>query len=307
MFRKYSTKLLNGEWKKPQGIKTGIFLFNSLTKEKNELILSKPYLSWYLCGPTVYDYSHLGHARTYIGFDIVRRILENYFQINMKTVINITDIDDKIMRKGYLKQLELKINQIQTPNDLVKEFQLKLQEDSKFVEKKLESKEILKMIESLNEISPMEVKEQFSTVSKHFEALFWKDMKALNVKMPNNITRVTEYIPEIITFIEKIINRGYAYLSNGSVYFDTKHYSNSHVYCKLEPQSISNFEKSSQGEEESFKDKKNEKKSIQDFVLWKKSNLNEPSWSSPWVLNILYLNVFRVKEGLVGIVFEFLN
>eukprot|EP01080_Neovahlkampfia_damariscottae_P008420 gene8420-245_t len=288
MFNKTITKYSKiGHWKKPNGIKTGIFVLNSLTKEKNELMLTKPFTSWYLCGPTVYDYSHLGHARTYIGFDIVRRILENYFQINLKTVINITDIDDKIIRKGYLKQLELKINQLKNSKSFsIQNFEEKLSNDSKFAEKKLETTEILEMIEQLNNMSQNEEKidDQFSNVAKHYETLFWKDMRELNVKMPDSITRVTEYIPEIIKFIENIIKRGYAYESNGSVYFDTKNYSNSHVYCKLEPQSISNIEKSNESEEDFNKKIKNEKKSIQDFVLWKKSNEKEPSWNSPWGL-----------------------
>ena len=208
----------------------------------------------------------------------------------MKTVINITDIDDKIIRKGYLKQLELKINQLKQSKNKqisIEKFDKKLSEDSKFIEKKLETKEILEMIEELNKIDTNNeiIEDQFLNISKNFENLFWKDMKELNVKMPDSITRVTEYITEIIKFIEKIIERGYAYESNGSVYFDTKKYSNLHIYCKLEPQSMNNLEKVTESEEEFSKKIKYEKKSIQDFVLWKKSNEKEPSWISPWVSN----------------------
>jgi cysteinyl-tRNA synthetase len=63
-------------------------------------------LKWYTCGPTVYDASHLGHARSYIGFDIVRRILEDYFGYNVSYVINITDVDDKIIKKANLNLLK---------------------------------------------------------------------------------------------------------------------------------------------------------------------------------------------------------
>lgn len=77
---------------------------NSFTKKKEELKLGnhadKNTLTWYMCGPTVYDHSHMGHARTYIGFDIIRRILTDYFGYNVHLAMNITDIDDKIINKA---------------------------------------------------------------------------------------------------------------------------------------------------------------------------------------------------------------
>lgn len=57
-------------------------------------------MTWYQCGPTVYDESHMGHARTYVSFDILRRIMTDYFGYNIKLIQNITDIDDKIIRKA---------------------------------------------------------------------------------------------------------------------------------------------------------------------------------------------------------------
>lgn len=68
-------------------------------------------MTWYQCGPTVYDDSHMGHARTYVSFDIIRRIMTNYFGYNVKQVMNITDIDDKIIRKAIEQDVEyLKIS-----------------------------------------------------------------------------------------------------------------------------------------------------------------------------------------------------
>ena len=100
-----------------------IQIYNTLTKQKEPLILrNKNVLNWYSCGPTVYDSAHIGHARlfiiifllrksssklplilnlsSYVNFDIIKRILRNYFHINVVNLMNITDIDDKIIRKA---------------------------------------------------------------------------------------------------------------------------------------------------------------------------------------------------------------
>ena len=185
-----------------------------------------------MCGPTVYDETHMGHARTYLAFDIIHRILRDYFGYNVRLVMNITDIDDKIIRKAN------------------------------------------------------EAGQPFDSISRKFENEFLEDMGKLNVELPDVITRVSEYVPEIIAFIEKIMKNGYAYESNGSVYFDTKAYSDSpnHTYAKLEPTSVNDAEKFEEGEGvlTSGDDVKKEKKNTFDFALWKKSKEGEPSWDSPW-------------------------
>ena len=74
-------------------------IFNSLTRAKNEFIpadRSGKKVTWYVCGPTVYDDVHLGHARNYVSTDILRRILRDYFKFDLKLVMNITDVDDKV-------------------------------------------------------------------------------------------------------------------------------------------------------------------------------------------------------------------
>ena len=76
-------------------------MLNSFTNQKDLFTPSDPHqVTWYTCGPTVYDESHLGHARTYVSFDIIRRIMTDYFGYNVKLVMNITDLDDKIIRKS---------------------------------------------------------------------------------------------------------------------------------------------------------------------------------------------------------------
>jgi len=82
-------------------------VFNSFTNTKDVFEPVDPnQITWYQCGPTVYDESHMGHARTYVSFDIIKRIMTGYFGYNVKQVMNITDIDDKIIRKSGEQNVE---------------------------------------------------------------------------------------------------------------------------------------------------------------------------------------------------------
>ena len=211
---------------------TGLMVNNSLCNEKVEFITSNGdrTINWYMCGPTVYDAAHLGHARTYLTFDIIRRILTSYFHYDVNLCMNITDIDDKIIKRS---------------ND---------------------------------------EKKNFAEFAKFWEDSFFKDMRALNVMYPNYITRVSEYIPEIIKFIEVIIKKGYAYEKNGSVYFDIEAYKKGgHMYAKLIPQDKNqNLEELQEAEGVLSKDNVGEKKNKGDFALWKTSKKDEPFWDSPW-------------------------
>ena len=211
---------------------TGLMVNNSLCNEKVEFITAKgdKTINWYMCGPTVYDSAHLGHARTYLTFDIIRRILINYFHYDVNLCMNITDIDDKIIKRSN------------------------------------------------------EEKKNFAEFAKYWEDSFFKDMRALNVMYPNYITRVSEYIPEIISFIEEIIKKGYAYEKNGSVYFDIEAYKNGgHMYAKLVPQDKNqNLEELQEAEGVLSTDNTIDKKNKGDFALWKTSKKDEPFWDSPW-------------------------
>ena len=212
--------------------RTGLMVNNSLCNEKVEFFTKNGdrTINWYMCGPTVYDAAHLGHARTYLTFDIIRRILSNYFHYDVNLCMNITDIDDKIIQRA---------NQL---------------------------------------------KQNFAEFSKYWEDQFFKDMRSLNIMYPNYITRVSEYIPEIIKFIEVIIQKGYGYENNGSVYFDIEQYKKgNHMYAKLVPQDKNqNLEELQEAEGALSKNNTEDKKNKGDFALWKKSKKDEPFWDSPW-------------------------
>ena len=93
-------------WQPPPGPpldmdKVPLKLYNSLTRSKNDFIpidAEKRKVSWYACGPTVYDSAHLGHARNYVSTDIIRRIMQDYFKYDVNFVMNITDVDDKVCK-----------------------------------------------------------------------------------------------------------------------------------------------------------------------------------------------------------------
>ncbi|EDV36312.1 uncharacterized protein Dana_GF12902 [Drosophila ananassae] len=90
-------------WRKPAGHPVGINIYNPGMRRKVPLILRSPHMAtWYTCGPTVYDETHLGHASTYVKVDILQRILRDYFKINLVTAMNITDVDDKIIMRASL-------------------------------------------------------------------------------------------------------------------------------------------------------------------------------------------------------------
>lgn len=105
MGRRWSSSSVT--WEPPEGHETGINIYNSVTKTKVPLRTNHPgLLTWYNCGPTVYDSAHIGHALCYVKIDIIRRILTRVFDMNVISVMGITDIDDKIIRRSQ----ELKVN-----------------------------------------------------------------------------------------------------------------------------------------------------------------------------------------------------
>ncbi|EZA61226.1 hypothetical protein DMN91_005082 [Ooceraea biroi] len=310
---------------------TVLRLYNSLTREK-EIFIPQfgNRVLWYSCGPTVYDASHMGHARSYISFDILRRVLSDYFGYDVLYVMNITDIDDKIIKRArqnflYEKYVEENHNLNEMLHDarevlhvfenIVKDttdtdklciLENMLSKVTKAV-KNLEQAVIEKDEKKIAEFQEALLKEAkdplaewldkkegstitehsiFNKLSQHWESEFHKDMDALNVLKPNVLTRVSEYIPEIIAYIERIIENGLAYESNGSVYFDVGRFDRQekHSYAKLVPEAYGDTSSLQEGEGDlsTTEDRLTEKRSVTDFALWKNSKAGEPWWDSPW-------------------------
>ncbi|OXB63563.1 hypothetical protein ASZ78_008839 [Callipepla squamata] len=274
---------------------------------------------------------HFYVFRSYISFDILRRILRDYFKFDVFYCMNITDIDDKIIkrtRQNYLFEQYRKnkstpaqlLEDVKTASEL---FSVKLSETTdpdkrqmlekiqnavksafdplqEAVQARLPAEEISRCHEILLEEakdllsdwldskfgSQVTDNSIFSELPKFWEAEFHKDMEALNVLPPDVLTRVSEYVPEIVAFVKKIVDNGYGYVSNGSVYFDTVKFDSSekHSYAKLVPEAVGDQKALQEGEGDLSisADRLCEKHSPNDFALWKSSKPGEPSWDSPW-------------------------
>ncbi|MGI6184877.1 cysteine--tRNA ligase [Brevibacillus sp. MCWH] len=192
---------------------------NTLTRRKEPFVPLEPgKVKMYVCGPTVYNYIHIGNARPAIVFDTLRRYLQ-YRGYQVTFVQNITDVDDKLIRVANEEGTTVK------------------------------------------------------EVADRYMAAYNEDLRALNVLPPDIQPRVMQTIPEIIRFIEGLIEKGYAYESEGDVYFRTGRFSE---YGKLSHQPLDDLQAGARVEV-------NEKKENPlDFALWKAAKRGEISWESPW-------------------------
>lgn len=199
----------------------GIQLYNTLTRKKETFIpLEKGKVKMYVCGPTVYNYIHIGNARPAIIFDTVRRYFE-YLGYKVQYVSNFTDVDDKLIRAA---------------NELGKDV---------------------------------------PTIAEKFVKAYFEDTAALGCKPADIHPRVMDNMDIIIDFIAKLIEKGYAYESNGDVYFRTRKFVG---YGKLSHQSIDDLQVGARIEV-------GEKKQDDlDFALWKSAKKGEIYWESPWGL-----------------------
>ncbi|OAA80542.1 Cysteinyl-tRNA synthetase, class Ia [Akanthomyces lecanii RCEF 1005] len=305
-------------------------------------------VSWYVCGPTVYDKSHLGHARNYVTSDVIRRILMHYFKLDVKYVMNITDIDDKIIikarrqrlldvekKKHYsadeLKQLGLRafVAYAEKNLPLLLETEAKLNEsnypaarDKAYAKvlaggtltgegKPSDAEAKVKMHLSNMNVASEAIKSgqvhpgcdeillpyldslyketvdtsdqtMFTDLTKAMEDLFMQDLDSLNVLPPDVITRVTEYVPQIADFVQRIVEKGFAYEADGSVYFDITAFEKAgNTYARLRPDSKNDKALQEEGEG-ALSTNVGGKRSPGDFALWKKSKPGEPFWPSPW-------------------------
>ncbi|GAA0434170.1 cysteine--tRNA ligase [Lentibacillus halophilus] len=196
-----------------------ITIYNTLTREKETFkSIDKNRVRMYVCGPTVYNYIHIGNARPAIVFDTVRRYFE-YKGFQVDYVLNFTDVDDKIIKAA---------------NDMG---------------------------------------EAVPDVANRFIDAYLQDVEALGVKKATWNPRVTETMDDILTFIQSLIDEGYAYEVDGDVYFKPRSFAD---YGKLSHQSIDELRSGARiqvGEK---------KEDPLDFALWKKAKDDEIAWDSPW-------------------------
>jgi cysteinyl-tRNA synthetase len=192
-------------------------VFNTLSGQKEEFRPKGKTVNIYVCGVTVYDDCHIGHAMSYVLFDVIRRYLE-FKGYKVKHVQNFTDIDDKIINRA---------NQLGVPSS--------------------------------------------ELASKYIDEYF-RDMDALNIERAHIYPKATEEIPKIIEVIQGLIDKGYAYESDGSVYFRVKNFPS---YGKLSHQALDDMISRGSSEE-------GEKEFPLDFALWKAAKPGEPFWPSPW-------------------------
>lgn len=199
-----------------------IQLYNTLTRQKEKFTpLEEGKVKMYVCGPTVYNYIHIGNARSTVAFDTIRRYF-TYRGYDVDYVSNFTDVDDKIIRAAA----------------------------------------------ELGKTAP--------EVAETFIDAFFEDTEALEVQKPNHTPRVMESIPDIITFIEALIDNGFAYSSDGDVYYRTRKFEK---YGQLSRISLDELES---GASNRLGDETTKKEDPLDFALWKAAKEGEISWESPW-------------------------
>lgn len=196
-----------------------INIYNTLTRKKEAFVpLEEGKVKMYVCGPTVYNYIHIGNARPAIVFDTVRRYLE-FRGYDVNYISNFTDVDDKLIRAAK------------------------------------------------------ELGEEVPVIADRFIAAYHEDVQALGCREADVHPRVTENMDIIIDFIRTLIAKGYAYESEGDVYYHTRKFKD---YGKLSHQSIDELRVGARiavGEK---------KQDALDFALWKAAKPGEISWESPW-------------------------
>ena len=194
-------------------------IYNTLTRSKQELeTVKEGEVGIYACGPTVYNFIHIGNARPLCVFDVLRRYLEwRGYKVNF--VQNFTDIDDKLIKKANEEGITV------------------------------------------------------PEVAERYIGEFWTDVKGMNIREATVHPRATENIDAILSIIEKLVEKGFAYAANGDVYFRAKKFND---YGKLSHQPLEDLEAGARI------DIAEHKENPMDFALWKGAKPGEPSWPSPW-------------------------
>jgi cysteinyl-tRNA synthetase len=196
-------------------------LYNTLTRRKEAFEPLDPQnVRMYVCGPTVYDFAHIGNARAVVAFDLLYRVLRHsYGKDHVRYVRNITDVEDKIIAAARDKG------------------------------------------------------EAIDALTRRTTAIFHEDMAALGNLSPDIEPRATEYIPQMIAMIERLIGSGHAYAAQGHALFRVASYAE---YGALSRRSRADLIAGARVEVAPYKEDPG------DFVLWKPSSPDQPGWESPW-------------------------
>jgi len=197
----------------------GLRVFNTLTKQVEEFLpIRKGKVNMYVCGPTVYDYIHIGNARSFVAFDIIRRYLE-YKGYKVTYVSNLTDVDDKTIRRAQKMRITLQ------------------------------------------------------KLGEKYSDAYFEDIAKLGIRKPDINPRATQHIGEIINLVQTLIDKGYAYVVDGDVYYDVSRFED---YGKLSGAKTEALKAGARIEIDP------RKRNPADFSLWKKQKLGESAWDSPW-------------------------
>ncbi|MBW2998248.1 cysteine--tRNA ligase [Candidatus Woesearchaeota archaeon] len=186
-------------------------LYNTLTRQVEDFKpIDENEVKIYSCGPTVYNFAHIGNLRAYIFVDLLRRVLKHK-GYNLNHTMNITDVDDKTIRDSQKENMSLK----------------------EFTEKYTEE--------------------------------FVKDLKTLNIEVPENLPRATDHIQEMVDLVKELLDKGFAYkVENGDIYFKISKFEK---YGELEKLDIENLKQNADGRLNN--NDEYEKEDARDFALWK--------------------------------------
>lgn len=197
-------------------------IYNTYSRQLEDFQPIEPgKVKMYVCGPTVYNYIHVGNARSVVAFDLVRKYLE-FRGFEVQYISNFTDVDDKIIKAAANENISTK------------------------------------------------------ELSERYIAAFYEDTDSLNVKRASQNPKATEFIEAMIEFIQELVDKEFAYVSQGDVYFRV---SNSKDYAKLANKNLADLLAGASGRTD---EETKLKESPADFALWKSAKADEISWQAPW-------------------------
>lgn len=214
-----------------------IYLFNSLTRKIEKFTpLEDNIVRMYSCGPTVYNYAHIGNMRSFLFADLLQRVLRVVGGYKVRWVMNITNIDDKTIRDSAIGSPAWIPEMGKQTDDPMKNLM-------KFTE--------------------------------FYRKAFLEDIQKLGINLKDfyKMPKATDYIPQMQDLVRRIVEKGFGYIVNGSVYFDVSKWRQYDIYGKLYRIDFEKFKEGSRIDADSY-----DKEEFSDFALWKARKEGEPYW-----------------------------